>query len=121
SPAQLHGVIGFVADDFAVDVGVEMARLESGPDALNGMRSAWFAAENGGGRRLDRHDTEARFALFYHLTDPCDRPACPDARHENIGLSIGVAPDLFGGRLAVEFGVGRVVGLLGDIVFAVLR
>ena len=40
----------------------------------------------------------------------------PHAGEEDVHFAIGVAPDFFGGGLAVDFGVGGVVKLAGHKV-----
>jgi len=58
----------------------------------------------------DRLDDGFRF-LMTSLT-PVMVPPVPTAGHQNVHLAVGVAPDLLGRGLAVDFRVGRVVKLL---------
>ena len=73
-------------------------------------------AELGDDRRVDRldgDDLDAGLAALEHLAAAGDRAAGADAADEDVDLAVGVAPDLLGGRLAVDLGVGRVLELLG--------
>ena len=43
-------------------------------------------------------------------------PPVPTPAHEDVDLAVGVAPDFFGRRLAMDLGVGRILELLGHEV-----
>src|SRR5262249_23634670 len=66
------------------------------------------------GGRLDRDDAQPRPARLEHAGDAGDRAAGPDAGDERVEVAGRVAPDLLGGRLAVDRRVGRVGELLSD-------
>src|SRR5206468_6444524 len=60
----------------------------------------------------DSDDPGVRAALLQHLSDAGNRAAGADARHNRVDLAAGVAPDLFGRRLAMNLRVGWIVELL---------
>ena len=54
----------------------------------------------------------AGLARFQHLADPGQRAAGSDAADHDIDRALRVPPDLLGGGLAVDLGIGRVLELL---------
>ena len=62
---------------------------------------------------LHRDGLEARLALLDHFGDAGDGAAGADCGDKDVDLAVGVLPDLLGGGLGVDGGVGGVVELLG--------
>ena len=67
--------------------------------------------DSAGSTAIDLH---AGLARLEHLADAGDGAAGADAGDDDVDLAVGVVPDLLGGGLAVDLGVGRVVELAGQ-------
>ena len=80
-----------------------------------------LAREHGRGARLHRHHVQVRVALLQPLAAARDGPAGAHAGHQHVHPALHVAPDLLGGRAAVDLGVGGVRELVGDEGVADLR
>ena len=98
--------------------GVQHVGDEPGADALDLVRAGPERllvpqlADHRRVDRLDRDDLDRRLAALEHLAAAGDRAAGADAADQDVDLAVGVAPDLLGGRPAVDLRVGRVLELL---------
>src|SRR5579884_3156101 len=115
---HLHGILVLYGDDLVNDLGIENVGNEARADALDRMRAFGFAAQDRRGRRLNGDALEAGLARLDDVADARDGAAGADSGHQDIALSFRVPPYLFGGRAAMDFGVGRVLELLRDEVAA---
>ena len=97
-------------------MGIEHLGDEAGADALDHVRPLWPARQHRRSIRLDGHHAEGWLARFEHLAHAGDGAARANACHQDIGLAIGIAPDLLGGGAAVDLGVGGVLELHWDEV-----
>src|SRR6478672_9809976 len=97
APGPLHGRLG-----------VEDRRDEVGAEALDLVGAGLAAVEDRGLRRLDGDDLHTGLAGLKDLADTRDRAAGADAGDDDVDLAVGVLPDLLGGGLAVDLGVGLV-------------
>ena len=70
---------------------------------------------------LDRDHFHTRLFLFEHFADAGDCAARADATDDDVHLTVGVSPDFFRGRLAMDFWIGRVLELLRHEIVLVLR
>ena len=62
---------------------------------------------------LDGNRFEGRFARLNHLVTAGDGSPCADCGNQDIHPAVGVRPDFFGGGLAMDGRIGRVLELLG--------
>src|SRR5205085_1846647 len=117
APGHLERVLVLHLDHLVNDVHVQDARDEAGADALDLVaarleRLALLGlGDDRAGHRLDGDALEARLALLDDFADAGDGAAGADAGDQDVGLAVGVAPDLLGGGAAVDLRVGRVLEL----------
>ena len=95
--------------------GVENFGHEAGADTLDRVRSFGAARKYRRSIRFYGDSLERGFAFLDHLADAGNRAAGADAGNQDVHLAIGIAPDFFGRRAAVDVGVGRVIELLSLI------
>ena len=79
-----------------------------------------YAGYLGAFRRLAADDLDLRVLFLEEARAAHDRAGGAHARHQVRHAAVGVAPDLLGGRPAVDLGVGGVLELLGHEVVGVL-
>ncbi len=109
------------------DVDIQHIRNETGAKTLDGVPPwlQWLAgATLGDDRAVDgfyRDHFHAGFSLFQDLTYAGDRAAGADAANDNVNLAIGVFPNFFRSRLAVNFRIRRILELLRHKIILVLR
>src|SRR5580704_3869198 len=103
---------------FVVDLGVEHLRYEPRARALNLMRSWLAAGEHRGRIRFDRDHLYARFARLQHLADAGDGASRTNRRDDGIDRTVGIAPNFFGGRTAMDLGIRRIFELLWHEILA---
>ena len=120
SPGRFHRVLVGDLHHLVDNVEVEHVRNKSGADALNRVLArldvlAGLALRDDRAiDRLDGHDLHVRLATLEHFAHAGDGAAGADARYKNVDLAVGVAPNLLGRGLAMDFRVGRVLELLRD-------
>ncbi len=78
------------------------------------MRAGLAAVEDGRLGGLDADDLHLGLALFQHLAGAREGAAGADAGDEDVDAAVGVGPDLFGRRLAVDRDVRLVLELAGE-------
>ena len=101
-------------DDAVHDRRVEVGGHEAGADSLYLVRSRFASRQDGRGVRFDGEHPHIRLQFLEPPAGAADRSACAHAGDQYIDLSVRVAPDLFGGRLFVDAGIGRIGELLQD-------
>ena len=121
---------GFVINEFNPinDGKIEGVGDETGTDALNHVRSGHgiFTAQglcNDGaiGRFHGHRGNGLVFDLFDVSTDAADGAAGTHRTYENINFAIGIFPDFRAGGFDMDFGIGRILELLGHEVFFRIR
>ena len=90
----------------------EDRRDEADAQPLHHVRPLGVAGEHRRRIGLDRDAAEFRLARLEHVADAGERAAGADARYQNVGLTVGVAPDFFRRRAAMDLRIGRVLELL---------
>ena len=116
-----EGVVVRDADHLVVGRRIEHGGNETGADSLDRVRPFLAAGQHRRGIRLDRDDLDAGFPCLEHFADPGHRAAGTDAGHEDIDLAVGIVPDLFGRRVAVDRRIGRIFELLRNEVARIGR
>ena len=89
SPRHGHGILSGYLDDLVEEAGVGVAGDETGPDALDLVRTGLAAREDGGLLGLDRHNLERRIERLEVLAASGESSAGTDAANENVNLAIG--------------------------------
>ena len=104
-------VVELDVEDLVDDAAVQDVRHEVRADALDAVAAGPSLGQHGGVLGLDECDPHVGVSLFEHLADACDRAAGPRSRDEPVDAALGVAPDLLGGRAAVDLGIGGMLEL----------
>ena len=99
--------------DLVIDLGVEDQRHKTGADALDLVRARIAAGQDRAFGWFDGDHFHVGLAFLQHTADAGDRATGADAGHEDIDLTLGIVPDLFGGADAMNLRVGRIFELLG--------
>ena len=108
-----HSLRGEVGDgDHLVDeVGVEHGRDEPCAKTLNAMQPRLPARQHRARARLDGDHPSVRVALLEHAPDPGERASSAYTGNERVDFAAGRLPDLLGGRLGMDVGIGGVFEL----------
>ena len=81
-------------------------------DALDLVQAGIATRQDRTAFGLDRNHLEIRLPRFQNFGNPGQRPAGADTADQNIGLTVGVAPDFLSRRRPVNRRIGQVLELL---------
>jgi len=88
------GVVVRDLDHLVHERDVEHLGDEPVADALDLVQARLVPEQGSHVGGLDGHDADLRAVLLEEAPDALDRPAAPDARHEDVELPAGLAPQL---------------------------
>ena len=101
-------------ENLGVGLAVQDGGNEVGANSLNLVGAGRSTIQDGRLSGLHPNDLHAGLALFQNLAHAGDGAAGADSRKEDVNLAVGVCPNFFGRRRAVNGNVGLVLELPGQ-------